>query len=184
MRNYEKAAKLGHGLAMQSLGECFYNGIGCNANRRRCNHWLWRSCFNGSCGAIEMLDSSSHRILPGQTLALSRPNLASLLLIMNRIVKGDNFSMSPFAGTWPTATVNKKRTIAGRCENNRRTPLIGSGALKEVMKYLKSTTQSRKSDHFRLWSSRCCQRSHSTNAWCSFSSDREPTISSSTNCGM
>ena len=181
MRNYEKAAKLGHGLAMQSLGECFYNGIGCNANRRRCNHWLWRSCLNGSCGAIEMLDSSallpietiatvemiensSHRILPGQTLALSKPNLASLLLIMNRIVKGDNFSMSPFAGTWPTATVNKKRTIAGRCENNRRTPLIGSGALKEVMKYLKSTTQSRKSDHFRLWSSRCCQRSHSTNA--------------------
>ena len=156
MRNYEKAAKLGHGLAMQSLGECFYNGIGCNANRRRCNHWLWRSCFNGSCGAIEMLDSSSHRILPGQTLALSRPNLASLLLIMNRIVKGDNF--------FDVTICRYLADCYSKQKNNRRTPLIGSGALKKVMKYLKSTTQSRKSDHFRLWSSRCCQRSHSTNA--------------------
>jgi hypothetical protein len=150
---YEKAAKLGHGLAMQSLGECFDNGIGCNANRRRCNHWLWRSCLDGSYGAIEMLDSRAllpleinaniqmidsnlHRILPGQTLALSGPNLASLLLVMNHTVKRENFSMSPFAGTWPTATVNNKLTIAGRCESNHRIPLIGSGALKEVMKCL------------------------------------------------
>ena len=34
---FEKAAKLGHGLAMQSLGTCFDEGVGCKENRRRCN---------------------------------------------------------------------------------------------------------------------------------------------------
>jgi hypothetical protein len=39
---FEKAATLGHGLAMQSLGGCFKEGIGCKKNPRRCNQWLWR----------------------------------------------------------------------------------------------------------------------------------------------
>ncbi len=34
---FEKAAKLGHGLSMQSLGTCFDDGVGCKENRRRCN---------------------------------------------------------------------------------------------------------------------------------------------------
>ena len=53
---FEKAAKLGHGIAMQSLGTCFDDGVGCKSNRRRCNQWLWRSVLNGSAGAIELLE--------------------------------------------------------------------------------------------------------------------------------
>lgn len=34
---FKKAARLGHGLAMQSLGVCFYEGVGCKENHRRCN---------------------------------------------------------------------------------------------------------------------------------------------------
>lgn len=34
---FEKAAKLGHALAMQSLATCFDEGVGCKENRRRCN---------------------------------------------------------------------------------------------------------------------------------------------------
>ena len=56
---FEKAAKLGHGLSMQSLGECFEEGIGCRKNHRRCVQWLWRACLIHSQGAIEMMDGKT-----------------------------------------------------------------------------------------------------------------------------
>lgn len=42
-KHFNIAAKLGHGFAMQSLGICFDDGVGCRANRRmehvcRCLH--------------------------------------------------------------------------------------------------------------------------------------------------
>ena len=33
-KHFNIAAKLGHGFAMQSLGICFDDGVGCRANRR------------------------------------------------------------------------------------------------------------------------------------------------------
>eukprot|EP00986_Skeletonema_menzelii_P004699 scaffold1633_cov147-Skeletonema_menzelii.AAC.16 len=94
---FERAAKLGHGLAMQSLGTCFDDGVGVKSNRRRCNQWLWKSVLHGSAGAIELLDcrallpleiranegmlQQAMQILqPGQTMQLGGPNLAALLL--------------------------------------------------------------------------------------------------------
>lgn len=68
---FEKAAKLGHGLAMQSLGTCFDDGVGVKSNRRRCNQWLWRSVLHGSAGAIELLKSRA--LLPLEIRANEGP---------------------------------------------------------------------------------------------------------------
>ena len=149
---FEKAAKLGHGLAMQSFGECFDEGIGCRKNRRRCNQWLWRSCLHNSCGAIDLLnsrallpleinatsqmvDQTSHMLQPGQSSGLGGPNLGSLLLAFHQTVEKEKYSLPPFAGTWASATVNN--TPVSRCDDKPRIPLIASEAVKEVMKKVK-----------------------------------------------
>lgn len=101
---FEKAAKLGHGIAMQSLATCFDDGVGVKPNRRRCNQWLWKSVLHGSAGAIELLacrcllpleiranegilQQSVQRMQPGQLLQLGGPNLAALLLVFHDVLK-------------------------------------------------------------------------------------------------
>lgn len=149
---FEKAAKLGHGLAMQSLGECFDEGIGCRSNGRRCNQWLWRSCLHNSCGAIDLLNSRAllplevnatsqmleqavKMLTPGQSMGPGGPNLGSLLLTFHQTVEKEKYSLPPFAGTWATATVNNEPV--SRCNDKPRIPLIASEAVKECMKKVK-----------------------------------------------
>jgi len=146
---FEKAAKLGHGLSMQSLAECFHEGIGCKENHRRGKQWLWRSCLHHSSGAIDLLDSralipleanATSKMLdqarthlgPGQTMSNGGPNLASLLFVLHNVMKKENYSLPPFAGTWATATVNNEPTERDEA-TELRTPLIGSKAIKEAM---------------------------------------------------
>ncbi|KAL7494108.1 hypothetical protein ACHAWT_002999 [Skeletonema menzelii] len=144
---FERAAKLGHGLAMQSLGTCFDDGVGVKSNRRRCNQWLWKSVLHGSAGAIELLDcrallpleiranegmlQQAMQILqPGQTMQLGGPNLAALLLVFHDVLRRENFSFPPFAGNWATGTVNNRvQHLRGR----HRTPLIGEKDAKELL---------------------------------------------------
>jgi hypothetical protein len=147
---FEKAAKLGHGLAMQSLGECFDEGIGCKDNRRRANQWLWRSTLHDSYGAIEMLDGKAllplelrgqsdmidqacPHVVPGQSMCLGGPNLGSLLLIYADIAERENYTLPPFAGTCATATVNNQPSKPG----GSRIPIIGTKAIKEVLQKVK-----------------------------------------------
>jgi hypothetical protein len=120
---FEKAAKLGHGLAMQSLGCCFEEGVGCKENRRRCNQWLWRACLQHSIGAIELIDDKSvipleigsntgmmdgalRMLQPGQGMNLGGPNLASLLLVFHEVVQIEDYTLPAFAGKWASGTVN------------------------------------------------------------------------------
>ena len=129
------------------LGECWDDGIGCKANRRRGNQWMWRSVLHGSQGAIEMLegrsllplevkaqielfDHSSKSLQPGEGMCLGGPNLASLLLLFTKIAERLNYTLPPFAGTWATATVNNPDTEP----QGPRIPIIGTNALKEVRK--------------------------------------------------
>lgn len=145
---FEKAAKLGHGLAMQSLATCFDDGIGCRSNRRRSKQWLWRACLQNSAGAIElftdralipleinangqMLDQALHHLKPGQGLCLGGPNLAALLVAFNDVIQKENYSLPPFADTWATGTVNNSQIPT--CDNRPRTPLIGAEAVKDLL---------------------------------------------------
>jgi len=152
---FKKAAFLGHGLAMQSLGECFWEGIGCKSNKRRCNQWLWKSCLLNTTHAIEMLDSkallplelNAHKNYlsdviqkellqeyPGQKMNFCGPNLSSLILALHPVVKHENFSLPPFAGSWATGTVNNRYHM--NFTSNHRTPLIGSNEIRELMNCL------------------------------------------------
>ena len=144
---FEKAAKLGHGLAMQSLGTCFDDGVGVKSNRRRCNQWLWRSVLTQSAGAIElmdcrallpieiranedMLEQAMRMMLPGQTMQLGGPNLGALLLVFHDVIQREKFSLPPFAGNQATAIVNNPvRQMSCR----PRTPLIGGKNAKELL---------------------------------------------------
>ena len=144
---FEKAAKLGHGIAMQSLGTCFDEGVGVKSNRRRCNQWLWRSVLTGSGGAIELLDCRAllpleiranesifqqaiQMLQPGQRMCLGGPNLGALLLVFHDILSRENFSLPPFAGDWATGTVNNQ---VKQMRGFPRTPLIGGEAAKEIL---------------------------------------------------
>lgn len=148
---FEKAAKLGHGLSMQSLGTCFDDGVGCKANRRRCNHWLWRACLHHSQGAIELLDSralltieiNAHsqaldralfQLVPGQSMQLGGPNLGTLLCSFLDIIQKEQYSLPPFAGALATATVNNRLTTMG---GESRIPLVGLDAIKNLEKKIK-----------------------------------------------
>jgi len=144
---FERAAKLGHGLAMQSLGTCFDDGVGVKSNRRRCNQWLWRSVLTQSAGAIELLDcrallpleiranegtleQAMRMLLPGQMMQLGGPNLGALLLVFHDVIQRENFSLPPFAGNRATGTVNNPvRQMLCR----PRTPLIGGKDAKELL---------------------------------------------------
>jgi hypothetical protein len=54
-----QAAHGGHGLAMQSLADCYEAGTGIRADQRLCREWLWRSTLHKSAGAFLMLDQRS-----------------------------------------------------------------------------------------------------------------------------
>eukprot|EP00985_Skeletonema_marinoi_P018926 scaffold10709_cov130-Skeletonema_marinoi.AAC.5 len=144
---FERAAKLGHGIAMQSLGTCFDDGVGVKSNRRRCNQWLWKSVLHGSAGAIELLDcrallpleiranegtlqQAMQMMQPGQTMQLGGPNLGALLLVFHDVLRRENFSLPPFAGNWATGTVNNP---VQRMRGHSRTPLIGGKDAKELL---------------------------------------------------
>lgn len=146
---FRKAAKLGHGLAMQSLGTCFDDGVGCKENRRRCNQWLWSSVLQHSHGGIGLLDDRAllplevkamaqnlNHALPylqyGQPMGLGGPNLASLLVVFLDVLKRENYSFPPFAGTQATATVNNRPRATGSNDRQHRIPLIGSGAVRDL----------------------------------------------------
>jgi hypothetical protein len=164
---FEKAAKLGHGLAMQSLGTCFEEGVGCKSNRRRCNQWLWRACLQHSVGAIELLDNKAVIPLeiggytqslddvmdyaqPGQSVQIGGPNLASLLVVFNEVIQSENYSLPPFAGKWATATVNNP---VRQMDDLPRLPLIGSQLVKELVEKIEYYRH-----HYRNTKLRYCRR--------------------------
>ncbi|KAL7532298.1 hypothetical protein ACHAXR_004548 [Thalassiosira sp. AJA248-18] len=152
---FEKAAKLGHGWSMKSLGECFDQGIGCRKNRRRSLQWIWRACLNHTDGAIEMMDAHAllrkelnanimqidgmmQRIPPGtRSIGVLGPNIGSLLLAFYDVVENENFSLPPFAGTWATATVNNT-PVNREIQGAPRIPLVGSGMIKTLVNKIHS----------------------------------------------
>ena len=144
---FEEAAKLGHGLSMQSLGMCFDDGVGCRENRRRCNQWLWRACLHNSGGAIELLDGRAllpieinangqsleqamSMLRPGQSMSLGGPNLAALLMAFSHVIRRESYSLPPFAGTWATRTVDNP--VMPLSLDRPRTPLIGAKSVRDL----------------------------------------------------
>ena len=72
-------------------------------------------------------------------MVLTGPNVASLLLAFNDVAQKENYSLPPFAGTWATATVNNPVRVAP-CDQPR-TPLIGAGTIKDLMKKIDAAGQ-------------------------------------------
>eukprot|EP00956_Cyclotella_meneghiniana_P010015 scaffold13816_cov23-Cyclotella_meneghiniana.AAC.1 len=145
---FEKGAKLGHGLCMQSLGTCFDDGVGCKANRRRCNQWLWRACLHNSAGANElledrallpleinanfdMLEQAQMYLQPLQKMHVGGPNLGALLLAFNEVAQKLNYSLPPFRSSWATGKVNNPLIPMPR--NKPRIPLIAAESIKKIL---------------------------------------------------
>jgi hypothetical protein len=148
---FEKAARLGHGMAMQSLATCFTDGIGCKSNLTRRNHWLWRASLQNSGGAFEsleqnnllskeitnigmMLENAMTKKSSAPSFLVVQPTLGSLFLAFHDVVQRENYSLPPFAGSRATATVNNPvQQMAG----HPRTPLIGGDAAKDAAKQVR-----------------------------------------------
>jgi MYND finger len=116
-----QASEAGIGLAMQSLSECYEKGQGVRKSMLECREWLWHATLLDSAGAREMMDGRfilpieygaqsgileqiSQEVSPGQPIQLSGPNLASLMLVMNKELEAMEYRVPAFAGPIPTLT--------------------------------------------------------------------------------
>lgn len=152
-RYFEKAGKLGHVMSMQSLGECYLNGIGCKKNGRYALEWYWRSTLGNYPGAMQVLESKSQLLLlpleievqirqlahakpmlrqsPGHSFILIGPNLGSLMTMLFPVIESLGYSLPPFAGIEPTGAVGSQPGSPAT-ERQSRVPLIGYDKLRRL----------------------------------------------------
>jgi len=115
---FSQAAEAGIGFAMQSLADMYENGQGVRKSMLRCREWLWRATLQKSVGAQYSLDTKSvvpceiraqqdmtmhgmERLLPGQQMNLSGPNITSLLLLLWEDLERGNCMLPAFNAATP-----------------------------------------------------------------------------------
>ena len=139
-----QAAMGGHGLAMQSLADCFEAGKGVRECMRTSQEWLWRAALIQSAGAIQllntkcvmvnehmvtmqMLENVAQQLPPGQPLSPVGPNLAALVLIFHNEVALMQYKLPPFASSDPRAAL-QHRTGA--------VPVLGTDVLRKLHEFI------------------------------------------------